>query len=438
MPRKKQTPVDTTLSNYTVYTARDEVDRNFGLVELYSARWCRHGEELRRYLDNHHVIHTYFDCEDEANAKKAHELADEHRFRFKTDHSDHALPVVRIKDRTFVRPTIAELEKVLLIEDTQARELFDVVIVGGGVSGTSAARDCARLGMKTILLERNIILGKLGDLPWIAHTPAFPEGIEGRELAMHMRLDLEDNSEAVVVEGVNVKRLKRIGGLFEISTDGAIYRTKSVVLATGAMPTLLGAAGERSAHHRGIYYDLEHDADSGKGKRCVIVGADDETYRLALRIDASELVIIDPRKEPSIPPVLHEELSVRGVVLQNECRVLEIRREGLELEAIKFVNEQSHKTYIREVDVAFVRLPNRFETRWLAPAINLDDTGRILSEELTSSWPGVFAIGDCTRRTDLAPEVSEHEGSVAAHLVRRFLHAWNIEMQISDDSGKKP
>ena len=430
MPRKKQTPVDTTLSNYTVYTARDEVDRNFGLVELYSAQWCRHGEEIRRYLDNHHVIHTYYDCEDAESAEKARALADEHRFRFKTELSEHALPVVRIKDRTFVRPTIAELEKVLLIEDTQARELFDVVIIGGGVSGTSAARACARIGHKTILLERNIILGKLGDLDWVSHNPAFPEGVEGRELVMQMRLDLEENSDAIIVEGVNVKRLKRIGGLFEVSTDGAIYRTKSVILATGAYPTILGAAGERAAHHRGLYYDLEHDAHFAKEKKCVVVGADDETYRLALALDALEIVILDPRTKVELPPGIAEELSLRGVAVQDNCRVLEVRREGLGLEAVKYVNEETHKTYIREVDVGFVRLPNRFETRWLAPAISLDDTGRILSENLTTSWEGVFAIGDSTRRTDLAPEVSEHEGNVAAHLVSRFLAGWSITDQM--------
>ena len=430
MPRKKQTPIDTTLSNYTVYTARDEVERDFGTVELYSASWCRHGEGLRRYLDNHHVIHTYFDCDESEHAERASKLAEDHRFRFKTEHSAHALPVVKIKDRTFVRPTIAELEKVLLIEDTQARELFDVVIVGGGVSGTTAARHCALLGMKTILLERNIILGKLADLPWIAHTASFPEGIEGRELAMHIRLDLEENSSAVIVEGVNVKRLKRIGGLFEVSTDGAIYRTRSVIIATGANPTILGAAGERAAYHRGIYYDLEHDRDAARGRRAVVVGADDETYRLALSLEASELTIVDPREKPTITPVLAEELNRREVALQRHCRILELRTAGSMLEAIKYVNEASHKTYVRDVEVAFVRLPNRFETRWLAPAISLDDTGRILSEGFVTSWEGVFAIGDCTRRTDLTPEASAHEGGVVAHFVERFLSEWSISDQL--------
>jgi len=430
MPRKKQTPVDTTLSNYTVYTARDEVDRDFGTVELYSAPWCRHGEKLKRYLDNHHVIHTYYDCDDPQNARRASALAEEHRFRFKTEQSENALPVVRIKDRTFVRPTIAELEKVLLIEDTQARELFDVVIVGGGVSGTTAARHCALLGLKTILLERNIVLGKLGDLPWIAHTASFPEGIEGRELAMHIRLDLEENSSAVVVEGVNVKRLKRIGGLFEVSTDGAIYRTRSVVLATGADPMLLNAAGERAAHHRGIYYDLEHDGGAARGRRTIVIGADDDMYRCALHLDASELMMIDLRSQATIAPALAEELSRREVSIQSHCRILEVRSSGVRLEAIKYVNEQSHKTYVREVEVALVRLANRFDTRWLAPAINLDDTGRILAEGFVTSWDGVFAIGDCARRTDLTPEASEHEGAVVSHFVDRFLEKWSLSNQI--------
>ena len=434
MPRKKQTPLDTTLSNYTVYTARDEVDRDFGTVELYSTLWCRHGEEIRRYLDNHHVIHTYYDCDDEHHAERAAKIASDHKFRFKTDHADHALPVVRIKDRTFVRPTIAELEKVLLIEDTQARELFDVVIIGGGVSGATAARHCALLGLKTILLERNIILGKLADLPWIAHTASFPDGIEGRELAMHMRLDLEENSSAIIVEGVNVKRLKRIGGLFEVSTDGAIYRTRSVILATGANPTILGAAGERGAYHRGIYYDLEHDRDAARGRRVVVIGADDETYRLALRLEATELSIIDLRPKTDLAPVLTEELAAREVTAQNNSRILEMRSSATALEAIKYVNEATHKTYIRETDVAFVRLPNRFETRWLAPAINLDDTGRILSDSFRTTWDGVFAIGDCTRRTDLTPHASEHEGAVAAHFAQRFLASWSITEQFEPDA----
>lgn len=431
MPRKKQTPLDTTLSNYTVYTARDEVDRDFGEVILYSAPWCRHGESLRRYFDNHHVVYEYRDCEDEENAKEAAKIVEDTNFRFKSSHDPAALPVVRIKDRSFVRPTIPELEKVLLIEDTQARELFDVVVVGGGVSGTSAVRQCARLGLKSILLERNILLGKLADLAWISHTQSYPDGVEGSELASQFRLDLEDNSSAVIVEGVNVKRLKRVGGLFEVSTDGAIYRTKAVVLATGALPGSLGAAGERSAHHRGLYYDLEHEGDAARGKRAVVIGADIETYRQALLLDASEILILDPRHTVDLPDVLREELSARGAVLEADCRVLEIRREGRELEAVKYVHEESHKTYIKEVDVGFVRLPNQFETRWLAPVIGLDDTGRILADGYRTEWAGVYAIGDATKRSDTALEVSLYEGAVAANLVLDFLEGWSLARQIS-------
>ena len=432
MPRKKQTPVDTTLSNYTVYTARDEVDRDFGEVVLYSASWCRHGEELRRYFDNHHVIHAYKDCEDPDIAEEAAKIVEEINSRFKSDVDRSALPVVRIKDRSFVRPTIPELEKVLLIEDTQARELFDVVVIGGGLSGTTAVRHSARLGLKSILLERNIILGKLGDLPWIARTESYPEGVEGRELAAQIRLDLEDNSEAVIVEGVNVKRLKRVGGLFEVSTDGAIYRTKSVILATGAVPGLLGAAGELSAHHRGLYYDPAHEREAGREKSCFVFGADLETYREALAIDAKDLLIIDPRRTVELPGPIAEELRIRGVELQHDCRVLEVRREGARLEAIKYVNEQSHKTYLREVEVGFVRLPNGFETRWLAPAISLDDSGRILATDLRTSWDGVFAIGDCTKRSDTDPEVSLHEGAVAADRVVQFLRGWTLQANLAE------
>lgn len=436
MPRKKQTPVDTTLSNYTVYTARDEVDRDFGTVVLYSASWCRAGEELRRYFDNHHVIHAYKDCEDPETAEEAAKIVEEINLRFASDEHRSALPVVTIKDRSFVRPTIPELEKVLLIEDTQARELFDVVVIGGGLSGTTAVRHCARLGLKSILLERNIILGKLGDLPWISRTQSYPEGVEGRELAAQVRLDLEDNSEAVIVEGVNVKRLKRVGGLFEVSTDGAIYRTKSVIIATGALPGILGAAGEHSAHHRGLYYDPAHEREVGRGRSCVVIGADLETYREALAIDAKDLIVLDPRRTVELPAPIAEELERRGAELQHNCRVLEVRREGNALEAIKYVNEQSHKTYVREVEVGFVRLPNQFSTRWLAPAISLDDSGRILATDMRTSWDGVFAVGDCTKRSDTDPEVSIHEGAVAAELARRFLRGWTLADHVEDASAE--
>jgi hypothetical protein len=204
MPRKKVV-VDKNqkLSAYTVYTAKDEIDRDFGQVTLYTARYDEEGKKLSRYFDNHHVFYKLRYIEDNDVVSELNSLFEN------TKIENHEIPTVVIGGKTLVRPSVNEIEKLLMIEDTQARELYDVVIVGAGVTGISAALTAHMRGLRTLVIERTRILNSLESKPIVQTEIDHPQGIEGQDLAFRLRDAMEDRQEVVLVEGVFAKEVKR-------------------------------------------------------------------------------------------------------------------------------------------------------------------------------------------------------------------------------------
>jgi len=423
MPRKKvQVDKNQKLTDYTVYTAKDEIDRNFGEIKFYSASWDASGRRLKYYFDNHHVQYSYYDVDNEENYKAVVDAA----ARQGISEAEITLPYVVLPKQDVFNPTIKDIEESLLIEDTQARELFDVVIVGGGVSGYYAALDCARLGHKVILLERNIILGTLSALPTVQSLSSHGEMVEGHDLATMLREQIEAESSVVVVEGVFAKRLKYLGNLLEVSTDGAIYRTKSVIIATGAEYSILNVPGETDFLNRGVYYDIDTNSARVKGKDVIIVGAREELMINALKLseDASHVTAINIGKPVQLNSALQKKIVDAGISVVSKGKITEFRG-NITLEAVKYVNNENNRTYVTEANAAFVILPNRYDNRWLSNVLELDNSGRVVSEDYKTGMQGVFVVGDAYTGKNSAFTFSRLQGAFGASKVQEFLSSWD-------------
>ena len=423
MPRKKvEVDQNQKLTAYTVYTAKDEIDRNFGEVRLYTANWDSRGRRLKYYFDNHHVQYSYHDINNSENYKAVMDAAKKHGIK----EEDIELPYVVMPTKDAFNPSIKEIEETLLIEDTQARELFDVVVVGGGVSGYYAALDCARLGYKTILLERNVLLGTLAALPTVHSLSSRGDLIEGDELANMLREQIDAESDVVVVEGVFAKRLKTLGNLLEISTDGAIYRTKSVILATGAEYSILSLPGELEFFNRGIYYDIDANIARSKGKDVIIAGVGNPLLLNALKLSeyAGHVTAINIGKKIDADILIKNRLKKSNVTFVESGKVMEFRG-NITLEAIKYVNNDNSRTYIIEAGAAFITLPNKYDNRWLSNVLELDERGRVLSKNYSTQMKGVFITGDAKTGKNSAFTFSRLQGAIGSQKVQEFLEKWD-------------
>ena len=429
MPRKKvQVDKNQKLTAYTVYTAKDEIDRNFGEVRLYSAEWDLRGKKLKNYFDNHHVQYSYHNVDSDENRKAVMEAAKAKGIK----DEDIELPYVVMPSKDSFNPTIKEIEETLLIEDTQARELFDVVIVGGGVSGYYSALDCARLGYKTILLEKNILLGTLSALPTVQSLSSHGEMVEGSELANMLREQIENETDIVVVEGVFAKRLKQLGNLLEISTDGAIYRTKAVILATGAEYSILNIPGELEFLNRGVYYDVDTNIARSKGKDVAIAGVGEELLLNAIKLseNAGHVTAINIGKTIELSSLMMKRIKESNITYVESGRIMEFRG-NITLEAIKYVNNENNRTYIAEAAATYIVLPNRYDNRWLSNVLEIDAKGKVLSKDYETNMPGVYIVGDAATGNNSAFTFSRLQGAIGSHKAQEYLEDWDENHGIS-------
>lgn len=150
------------------------------------------------------------------------------------------------------------------------QNIYDVVIIGGGPGGYTAALYAARANLTVLLLEKLTPGGQMGTTDVIDNYPGFPEGINGFELAMQMKQGAERFGVETKLSEVLSVDLK--GAVKQIRTADGTYQAKTVVLASGAHPRELGLAGERELRGRGVSYCATCDGMFYRGKTVVVVG----------------------------------------------------------------------------------------------------------------------------------------------------------------------
>ncbi|MFT4309807.1 MAG: NAD(P)/FAD-dependent oxidoreductase [Candidatus Woesearchaeota archaeon] len=424
MPRKKiSVDKNQKLSAYTVYTAKDEIDRDFGKVVLYTAPYDVEGHKIARYFDNHHVEYSIRSAEYPDIRVECESLLEKAGLKGSYD-----LPILLIDNRIIVRPKISDIEKALMIEDTQARELYDVVIIGAGVTGVSAALTANMRRLRTLVIERTRMLSSLESRPMVQTLIDYPEGVEGQDIAYRLREAIEARDDIVLVEGVFAKRLKELGNLYEVSTDGAIYRTKSVILALGASSSRYGIIGEEEFLGRGVYTDPGSEAKYSIEKSAVIIGNDEYAYHSAIRVSkyANHVTVFRHPRMARPDSFLEKKLKEHSISLIEPARIIEMRG-NIGLESIKYVNTETGRTYLVDCSAAYVIGHNIHDTRWLSPVMDLDGDGRIITkDQYNTVFKGVFAGGDCTRKYAASLRISQLDGAAMAERARSYIESWNM------------
>ena len=148
--------------------------------------------------------------------------------------------------------------------------VYDVLIIGGGPGGYTAALYCARAGLSTVLFEKLSAGGQMGLTTEIDNYPGFPEGVDGFTLGQKM----EEGAERFVAKTVlaDVRSVELAGDIKTVHTSEGDYEGRTVVIATGANPRKLGVPGEQELTGRGVSYCAACDGMFYRGKDVVVVG----------------------------------------------------------------------------------------------------------------------------------------------------------------------
>ena len=299
---------------------------------------------------------------------------------------------------------------------------FDLVILGGGPGGYTAALYGARAGLKVAVLERLSAGGQMALTHQIDNYPGFPEGIDGYSLAEKMQSQAHRfGAETIYAE---VREADLLAEPKKLQTDKDVIFAKAVILATGANPRPLGLPEEKELVNRGVAYCAACDGMFYRGKTVVVVGGGDTAAADTLLLSriCKEVHLVHRRDSLRATKIYHEPIEkAENVVLHWNCTVEKILHEkkvtGIVLKNTKTGEEE---TFACEgVFVSVGRIPN---TELFASQLDLDNAGYIVAgEDTCTGIPGVYAVGDVRTKALRQVVTAVADGAVAAHHAEEYL-----------------
>ena len=299
---------------------------------------------------------------------------------------------------------------------------FDLVILGGGPGGYTAALYGARAGLKVAVLERLSAGGQMALTHQIDNYPGFPEGIDGYSLAEKMQSQAHRfGAETIYAE---VREADLLAEPKKLQTDKDMIFAKAVILATGANPRPLGLPEEKELVNRGVAYCAACDGMFYRGKTVVVVGGGDTAAADTLLLSriCKEVHLVHRRDSLRATKIYHEPIEkAENVVLHWNCTVEKILHEkkvtGIVLKNTKTGEEENFAC--EGVFVSVGRIPN---TELFVSQLELDNAGYIVAgEDTCTGIPGVYAVGDVRTKALRQVVTAVADGAVAAHHAEEYL-----------------
>ena len=299
--------------------------------------------------------------------------------------------------------------------------VFDMVILGGGPAGYTAALYAARAGLSALVLEKLSPGGQMAQSHQIDNYPGFEVGIDGFTLAQKMEaqaLRFGAVSELAEVQEVELRTTPKV-----IGTSEGVFYGKTVVLATGAGPKPLGLAGEQALTGRGVNYCAACDGMFYRGKTVVVVGGGNSAAADALLLSrvAKKVILVHRRDSLRAEKVYHEPLrKAENVEFRLNCKVTELLHED-KLTGIRIRNRSGSEEEI-SCDGVFISVGRRPETALFEGQLILDSSGYIVADESTATGiPGVYAAGDVRTKQVRQVVTAVADGAVSVHMAEKYL-----------------
>ena len=300
--------------------------------------------------------------------------------------------------------------------------VYDMIVVGGGPGGYTAALYAARAGLDTLVLEKLSAGGQMALTEQIDNYPGFEDGIDGFTLAERMQRQAERfgaKSEYAQVERVDLAADPRV-----VETSEGTFRGKTVVLATGANPRALGLAQEASLIGRGVAYCAACDGMRYRGKTVVVVGGGNSAAADALLLSriAEKVILVHRRDTLRATRVYHRPLlEADNIEFRWNSEVTGLRS-GDQLTGVKLRHVETGEETVLPCDGVFVSVGREPATGLVRGQLELDEAGYIIADETTkTSLPGVYAVGDVRTKPLRQVVTAVADGAMAVHMAEAYL-----------------
>ena len=301
-------------------------------------------------------------------------------------------------------------------------KIYDVIVIGGGPAGYTAALYTARAGLSTLVLEKLYAGGQMTQTAQIDNYPGFPEGVDGVTLGMQMQEGAQRfGAESAYAQVLSVQL---DGDVKILDTDQGQFQARAVIIATGASHKHLGLEKESELIGKGVAYCAACDGMFYRGKTVAVVGGGNSAAADAALLSrlAEKVYLIHRRDTLRATRVYHAPLqNTPNVEFLWNNEVQEFLH-GDKLTGLKLRDVNTGEERTVEVDGVFISIGRQPATEIFRGQLELDEKGYIVADESTqTSLPGVYAVGDVRTKAVRQIVTATADGAVAAHYAESYL-----------------
>ena len=301
-------------------------------------------------------------------------------------------------------------------------KVYDILIIGGGPAGYTAALYGARSGFATAVLEKLSPGGQMATTSDVENYPGFPGVVDGFELGERMQEGAEKaGAETFFAE---VSKVDLLADPKVVETSEGTFLGRTVILATGAHPRKLGIPQEEALVNRGVAYCATCDGNFYKDKVVVVNGGGNTAVGDALYLAklASKVYLVHRRDTLRATPIYLQRLKDAGVEIIWNSVVSGLQADK-KLTGVELTDVKTGEKRVLPADGLFVAIGQLPESSLAAGQVATDKAGYIMAgEDTKTSVPGVFAVGDVRTKAVRQIITAAADGAVAVHYAEQYLH----------------
>lgn len=300
--------------------------------------------------------------------------------------------------------------------------IYDMIVIGGGPGGYTAALYTTRAGLDTLVLEKLSAGGQMAQTTRIDNYPGFDEGIDGFELGEKMQAGAE--RFGAKTELAEVRAVHLSGQPKRVETSEGTFCARTVVIATGAGHRPLGIAREAQLTGRGVAYCAACDGMFFRGKTVAVVGGGNSAAADALLLSriCKKVILIHRRDSLRATKIYHDPLmQAENIEFRWNSTVEQLLGDS-SLSGVRLQDTKTGEITDLAIDGLFVSIGRSPETALFAGQVEMDSGGYIVADESTrTDVPGVFAVGDVRTKAVRQVITAAADGAVAAHYAEQYL-----------------
>ena len=301
-------------------------------------------------------------------------------------------------------------------------QIYDMIVIGGGPAGYTAALYAARSGLSVLVLEKLSAGGQMALTEQIDNYPGFESGIDGFTLGEKMQQSAE--RFGAVTELAEVYKASLSGRIKTLDTSEGVFQSHTVVVATGASPRPLGVPGEDALVGKGVHYCAACDGAPYRGKTVAVVGGGNSAAADALLLSrvAKKVILVHRRDTLRATKIYHEPLEQAENVEFRWNSTVSALLSGDRLTGVRLRDTVTGEESVVDCDGVFVSVGRQPATALVVGQLALDGGGYIVAGETTeTSIPGVYAVGDVRTKPLRQVVTAVADGAVAVHMAEKYI-----------------